>query len=231
MVFKQRAVAVADKEERRQALLDAVEALFLQQPDRMANVSEVAEAAGLAKGTVYLYFPSKEEMLLALHERHVAHFFAELIRKLAEPGPLGFDDIFPVTREHLIRVPGYLALTSRCFGMMDREIPLETAIAFKGRVNQFLGAAGQGLERHFPALEPGDGVTLLLHSYGLIVGLWQLLHPNDRFGKAMDRPELRALKRDYEKEIEKALRELWGGALTPKPRAVAPVTKLPRKPR
>ena len=28
-------------------------------------------------------------------------------------------------------------------------------------------------------------MTLLLHSYGLIVGLWQLLHPNDRFGKAI----------------------------------------------
>jgi AcrR family transcriptional regulator len=42
----------------------------------MANVAEVAEAAGLGKGTVYLYFPSKEEMLLALHERHVTKFFA-----------------------------------------------------------------------------------------------------------------------------------------------------------
>ena len=37
----------------------------------MANVAEVAESAGLAKSTVYLYFPGKEEMLLALHERHV----------------------------------------------------------------------------------------------------------------------------------------------------------------
>lgn len=96
MVLKHRAVAVADKEERRQALLDAAEALFLAQPDRMANVSEVAEAAGLGKGTVYLYFPSKEEMLLALHERHVAHFFAELLKKLEQPGPLDFDDIFLV---------------------------------------------------------------------------------------------------------------------------------------
>jgi AcrR family transcriptional regulator len=229
MVIKQRAVAVADKEERRQALLDAAEALFLEQPDRMASVAEVAEAAGLAKGTVYLYFPSKEEMLLALHERHVSRFFAELQKKLALPGPLGFDDILPVTSEHLIRVPGYLALTSRCFGMMDREIPLETAIAFKGRVNQMLETAGRGLERHFPTLEAGDGITLLLHSYGLIVGLWQLLHPNERFGKAMDRPEVRGLKRDYEKEIAQALRELWSGALTKV--KLAPPAPSKRKPR
>ena len=221
VAFKQRAMAVEDKEERRQEILDAVEALYLRHPDRMASVSEVAEAAGLAKGTVYLYFPSKEEMLLALHERHVAHFFAALTKKLAEPGPLDFDDIFPVTRDHMIRMPGYLPLTSRCFGMMDREIPTATALAFKARVIQFLAAAGTQLERHFPALGPGNGVTLLLHSYGLIVGLWQLLHPNERFGRAMERPELRMLKRDYEREIESALRALWSGMTAPRARMSA----------
>jgi AcrR family transcriptional regulator len=210
----QRAIALEDKEERRQAILDAAESLYLEQPDRMANVAEVAEAAGLAKGTVYLYFASKEEMLLALHERHVAHFFAELMKKLAEPGPLDFDDIFPVTRDHMIRVPAYLPLASRCFGMMDREIPLEAAIAFKARASQILMPAGAGLERHFN-LKPGEGVSLLLHSYGLIVGLWQLLHPIERLGAAMDRPELRVLKRDHEREIEQALRMLWAGVSAP----------------
>jgi AcrR family transcriptional regulator len=210
MAVMQRAVGVEDKEERRQAILRAVEKLFLKHPDRMANVAEVAEAAGLAKGTVYLYFPSKEEMLLALHERHVAHFFTELMKKLAEPGPLHFDDIFPVTRNHLIRLPGYLELTSRCFGLMDREIPKETAIEFKSRIAQTLSLAGVQIERHF-RMPAGAGVSLLLHSYGLIVGLWQLLHPNERLGRAMKRPDLVLLNRDYEIEIENALRALWKG--------------------
>lgn len=215
MALKQRAIAVADKAERRQEILDAVEGLYLKHPDRMPSVSEVATSAGLAKGTVYLYFPSKEEMLLALHEQHVAHFFSELMKKLAEPGPLDFDDIFPVTREYLIRQPGYLALTSRCFGMMDREIPVAAALAFKERVAQVLTVAGAGLERHFSGLGAGGGIVILLHSYGLIVGLWQLLHPNKRFGKAMDRAPLRLLKRDYERDIENALRALWAGSIQP----------------
>ncbi len=207
-----RAIALEDKEVRRQAILDAAERLFVRHPDRMANVAEVAEAARLAKGTVYLYFPSKEEMLLALHERQVAQFFARLMARLMRPGTVDFDDIFPITRKHLIRRPGYLALTSRCFGLMDREIPVGAAIAFKARIAATLTAAGAELERHF-GLPNGEGVTVLLHSYGLIVGLWQLLHPNERFGKALDSPALRALKRDYEREIETALRSLWSGTL------------------
>jgi AcrR family transcriptional regulator len=213
---KARAIATEDKAERRQEILGAVEALYLKHPDRMPSVAEVAEKAGVAKGTVYLYFPSKEEMLLALHELHVARFFAQLGKKLREPGPLGFDDIFPITRDHMIRVPGYLPLTSRCFGMMDREIPLETAIEFKARVATILMAAGEGLERHFKGLAHGGGILILLHSYALIVGLWQLLHPNERFGKAMSRPELKLLMLDYEAEVEKALRALWAGAMNPK---------------
>ncbi len=201
-----------DKEARRHQILDAAEKLFLKHPERMASVSEVATAAGLAKGTVYLYFPSKEEMLLALHERHVGLFFRELMRKVSEQGPLDFDDIFPVTLKHLIRLPGYLELTSRCFGLMDREIPKETALAFKARIAATLQAAGVHLERHF-RMPAGAGVTLLLHSYGLIVGLWQLLHPNERLGREMRRPELRVLHRDYDKEIENALRALWRGSI------------------
>ena len=47
-------------------------------------------------------------------------------------------------------------------------------------------------------LPPGDGVCALCNSYGLMVGLWQLMHPNERFGAAtMQRPEMRVFHRDY----------------------------------
>jgi AcrR family transcriptional regulator len=217
MVIKQRAIGDEDKETRRQALLDAAEALFLAHPDRVASVAEVAEAAGLAKGTVYLYFPSKEEMLLSLHERHVARFFAALMRLLSGRRAAGFDEVWRVTRDNLVRAPGYLPLTSRCFGLMDRDIPIASALAFKIRVGQALANAGAGLERHFPALAGGGGVTLLQHSYGLIVGLWQLMHPIERFGTALQRAELAMFKRDYEREVEQALRALWSGTMAAAP--------------
>jgi|SRR5688572_14111463 len=212
MVVKQRAMAVEDKAERRNAILDAAEALFLDHPDRMANVAEVADAAGVAKGTVYLYFPGKEEMLLALHERHVVAYFAELQALLAGPA-VDFEDILAVTRKHIIRGPGYLPLTSRCFGLMDRDLPEECALAFKVRVGQLLATAGARLEQHFPALGAGNGLALLCNSYGLMVGMWQLLSPNKRFGAAMERPELQMLNRDYEQEVEAALRALWAGTV------------------
>ena len=216
----QRAVAQEDKEARRSAILDAVETLFLRHPERMASVAEVADAAGLAKGTVYLYFPSKEEMLLALHERHVAAFFAELTQRLDTRSRLGFDEIFDIARRHIVRGAGYLDLTSRCLSLMDREIPLERALEFKMRVGEMLVQAGSRLERHFPGLGPGNGVALLCNSYGLMIGMWQLMHTNERFGAAMDRPEMRMFQRDYESDVEGAVRAMWAGMLTARASAV-----------
>ena len=46
-------------------------------------------------------------------------------------GTGGFDEVWPVTRDNLVRAPGYLPLTSRCFGLMDRDMPASAALAFK----------------------------------------------------------------------------------------------------
>ena len=224
MALKQRAIAVEDKEERRQAILDAAEKLFVKHPDRMASVSEVAEAAGLGKGTVYLYFPSKEEMLLALHERHTAAFFARFMELMASGEPLGFDEIFAVAHAHFIAPPGSLALTSWCFAMMDRGMPVEAAVAFKVRVGAVVGAAGTALEKHFPTLKPGDGARLLQHSLSLIIGLWQFVHPNQRFARALDRAGAKVFMRDYDHEIRAAIYALWSGT-------IAPLADMDAKPR
>lgn len=224
MALKQRAIAVEDKEERRQAILDAAQKLFVKHPGRMANVAEVAEAAGLAKGTVYLYFPGKEEMLLALHERHTAGFFARFMELMASGKPLGFDEIFEVAHQHFIAPPGSLALTSWCFAMMDRGMPIEAAVAFKVRVGEVVGAAGTALERHFPTLKPGDGARLLQHSLSLIIGLWQFVHPNQRFARALDRAGARVFMRDYDREIRSAMYALWSGT-------IAPLENMDAKPR
>src|SRR6266568_2508743 len=142
MVIRQRAVQAEDKEERRNAILDAAERLFLDFPDRLANVAEVADAAGLAKGTVYLYFASKEELLLALHERNSDRFFAVLIERLERTEPVTIDDVFTITLEHLVRSPTYLPLAGMCFGMMEKNITQEAANAFHERMATRIARAG-----------------------------------------------------------------------------------------
>ena len=139
MAIRQRAIQAEDKEERHQALLDAAERLLLRTPERVPSVAEVADEAGLAKGTVYLYFPSKEELLLALHERNVQGFFRALIAVLDGQGRVDVARILALTHEHMVEPPLFLPLAARVFGLMSQSIPAESAIAFKRRMAERLG--------------------------------------------------------------------------------------------
>ena len=70
------------KEARPGELLDAALALFVEKGFAATRVEEVAARAGVSKGTLFLYFPSKEELFKAVvHEnagRHVADAFREV---------------------------------------------------------------------------------------------------------------------------------------------------------
>lgn len=54
---------------RRDQLLDAAERLFVHRGYAETTVAEIAEEAGVAKGTFYLYFPSKDHCVVALKKR------------------------------------------------------------------------------------------------------------------------------------------------------------------
>ena len=56
--------ALEDKVARRTAILKAASKLFTAGTGSLPTAAEIASAAGLAKGTVYLYFRSKEEITL-----------------------------------------------------------------------------------------------------------------------------------------------------------------------
>ncbi len=60
------------KEARPQELIDAALELFAEKGFAATRSEEVAARAGVAKGTLYLYYPSKEELLKAVITQHLS---------------------------------------------------------------------------------------------------------------------------------------------------------------
>lgn len=198
------------REERRTALLDAAMRLWVEHPERVSNVSDVARAAGIAKGTVYLYFKSKEDLLLAAHERHVEAFFDALLERAQQPERMTLDDMIALTRHHIVEVPAFLPLAMLISSLLDKSVTPEVVRAFEQRKSGRLNAAGALLCRHFDFENVTAGVRLLMQSYGLMLGLWQLL------GSACCSQIYangEALSPDYLTELDNALRALWRGTL------------------
>ena len=65
------------KEARPQELLDAALAVFVEKGFAAARTEEVAQLAGVSKGTLYLYYPSKEELFKAVVRQNLGSLIAQ----------------------------------------------------------------------------------------------------------------------------------------------------------
>ena len=65
------------KQTRPQELLDAALTLFVEKGFAVTRAEEVARAAGVSKGTLYLYYPSKEELFKAVVRHNLSSLIAE----------------------------------------------------------------------------------------------------------------------------------------------------------
>ncbi len=65
------------KETRPQELLDAALELFVEKGFAGTRTDDVAQRAGVSKGTVYLYYPSKEELFKAVVRHNVVSLISE----------------------------------------------------------------------------------------------------------------------------------------------------------
>lgn len=68
--------------DKRQRIVDAAVKVFAKRGFHATRVSDIASAAGVADGTIYLYFKSKDALLVSLFESHVDRLLAFLEKEL-----------------------------------------------------------------------------------------------------------------------------------------------------
>ena len=155
-------------------ILEAASKVFGRRGFGGATVDEIAEAAGVAKGTVYLYFPSKREIYLEVLRRGLALLTEETVRHVAAaPTPADKIRAFVETRvrgaeEHrdLIRI------YHSEFGHIDpahvnqefKNLYLEQVKTLEGVLEE---AAAQGLIR--PLRTKAAAFTLHYMVHGLVM--------------------------------------------------------------
>jgi TetR/AcrR family fatty acid metabolism transcriptional regulator len=78
-----RAAELPRPENKRERILRAAIDVFAQSGYFNAKVSEIARVAGVADGTIYLYFESKEDLLISVFREHTRNYLQSLERDLA----------------------------------------------------------------------------------------------------------------------------------------------------
>src|SRR5712672_4848696 len=72
------------RNDKRGRILDASVKVFAERGYFSSTVAEIARAAGVADGTIYLYFKSKDDLLLRLFDEKMTQLLAEAKAALAD---------------------------------------------------------------------------------------------------------------------------------------------------
>lgn len=200
------------KAERREALLAAAGNLF-SEAGSLPSVDQIAKATGLAKGTVYLYFRSREALFLALIDAGFTRLFARLDNAIVAHDSLSAGQVGDVIADAVLADVEFLPLAALGTTVVETNIGRDEALAFKRALAEHLVACGELLARRLPNLSGGEAVNWLLASYSLILGLWQSANPPGQVGDWLRQAGLGLLLPDFSASLRQSLRALWRGAL------------------
>ncbi|MBI3967080.1 MAG: TetR/AcrR family transcriptional regulator [Chloroflexi bacterium] len=76
----------AHRREVRDAILDTTATLVAEHGLRSVTMSRIAEETGIGRATLYKYFSGVEAILVAWHERQIAHHLEQLVRVGSQAG-------------------------------------------------------------------------------------------------------------------------------------------------
>jgi AcrR family transcriptional regulator len=209
------ALSEEERFSRRAALLDAALRLYREQ-GTLPTVSNIAKAAGVAKGSVYLWFRSKEEIFVALLEAAFLELIARLLSiiEAIDPRPEFAPDTFATQYAKLLaEVPDVVRLSSVLNSMFRENLPIESFSRLDRNVGANLSKAGALLEQRFGCLIRSKGADLLLYTWTLTVGLWTMMDIPDEMKKVLDDPALATFRNGFHTEVKTAVAQLWRGAL------------------
>ncbi|MDI1444463.1 TetR/AcrR family transcriptional regulator [Polyangium sp. 6x1] len=208
----QRAHSAEQKEQRREAILGAAAELFRERSIDDISIGEVAEHAGLAKGSVYRYFATKEEVFLALFLQALGAWFEEimpLLRGIArDTSP--YDVSALVVRTLAPREPMLRLLASNSCDI-EQNLSFEAARASKRWMLEHIVVAGAAFEAALPGLPEGGGTRAILRLGALVSGLWPMGHPVGSMKKVLAAPKMAPLRVDFYGELEASFGALLAG--------------------
>jgi len=210
---RRRAIYDDEKEARRAELLAAARALFVENDGRLATVIEVAERAGVAKGTVYLYFQTKEEIYVAQYEELMTALLARMRDACARGGADVRARVVDAICGFVAEQPDLLRLGGLMNGVLEQNVSAEFVEEYKTRLGVALIATATAITEALAPLSFEDATQLFLRSYAITLGLWQQADlPRVVRSLLARRADLAFYEIDFARELRSALTLLWRAA-------------------
>ena len=125
-------------DERKVQIINAAEDVFTKKGFDQARMDDIAEETGLSKGTLYLYFKSKDDLIIAILDRMVQREFKQL-ENLNQDGMSATDAIWKITDLLTKDILGWLRLIPIVYQFLALAFRNKyVQLALKKYINRYL---------------------------------------------------------------------------------------------
>jgi AcrR family transcriptional regulator len=202
--IKRRARNDQAKLERREHLLSTARTLWTNGTFSSITMNQVASQAKLAKGTTYLYFQSKEELLLALLGQELEQWFDHLDHELEQTLTHTPRSLAHLIAESLQARQELIRLLSIQGGILEQNVSETAARHFKTQLASRAARTSILLE-HALRLPASAGLELLKVINALLIGLDQLANLSPVVATVLKEPNLAPLKTEFYPQLARTL--------------------------
>ncbi|MDE2070720.1 MAG: TetR family transcriptional regulator [Gammaproteobacteria bacterium] len=212
MRVRSRAVSGEQKVKRRNAILQTALTDFADMAYDELTMDHIAADAGLAKGTLYLYFRSKEEVFLALCERELSQWFDDLDTALqTRRAEMSVNSLVALFADSFAGRPQLLRLLAILHTGLEHNVHYAAALSFKTLLKTRTATTGALLESYLRFLVPGQGAVLLIKIYALIIGFEHLSEPSGVVREVLSQPDMELFRVNLQSALLDTLKILLMG--------------------
>lgn len=186
---------------KRQQILEGAQSVFLRMGFDAASMNDITREAGVSKGTIYVYFNSKEDLFVALCEHYRLTTFSQMVDKI-EKGFSNREELaeFGVTLATLITSSTAIRAQRIILGVSERKPELSARFYERGPKRSHLIMA-DFLSRMIEEgkLDPFDPLQM---SYQLTDLFLSGLYRPRLFGVIEDEPSGQTIRRTVEAALD-----------------------------
>ncbi|MDV6235811.1 TetR family transcriptional regulator [Leptospira ellisii] len=212
-LMKSRAVKEDDKKVKREQLIRAAIALFNKSPFEKISMDQIAKKAGVAKGTLYLYFKTKEELFLEIHRMDYEFWFESFQTYLKSKSPgLAPAELASWITESLRENQRMVRLMAIGSALLEKNVVYESAFRLKDAVRRHVLESSSDLSRVLKLKKPEIAIEFLTYLHALIVGLWHHAEPSPIVSKVLSSSDdFEIFRIDFFRILETAILTLLNG--------------------
>ncbi|MFG3343417.1 TetR family transcriptional regulator [Glycomyces sp. NPDC048151] len=194
------------KQQRREAILDAARTLAAESGVGRVSLGNVATAVGLAKSNIARYFATREEIYLELAAEGWNEWREAVLHRLAAG-----DDAVDALVETLAARPLFCDLLSHDSTSLEHNASHAAALAYKRTMVAVIGELGSAVSGAL-SLHESEGAELVIAAIGFAALLYPANHPPPVLTEVYDQhPELAAARPPFEPTMRRMLAAIAAG--------------------